>query len=261
MATKCISMPNDVLPMLAEKYGAYFFEKMDAGILDAVIDSGDTLGLEPVYVVGCAVNVCVRKDTQGRVLQETYIPLESFNAPESMELSGPATLFIVYPDGSYSSEGVKTYRCDTTKPLERLFELAELRKILARGTPSGTLAHWLSTWQVQDSMKEAVQTGVLVVTAEQEAPVQLAREEVLELLHGEQERVSGKVRSDFRTEEEWQHNRRLVAMYGVVIPAYELHLKQNRVAKLVRMADGSRKWFPNDQAAELLALPREKRVL
>ena len=100
MATRRISMPDDVLPMLVEKYGAYFFEKMDASILDAVIDSGDTSGLEPVYVVGCAVNVCVRKDTQGRVLQETYIPLESFNAPESMELSGPATLFLVYTDGS-----------------------------------------------------------------------------------------------------------------------------------------------------------------
>jgi len=260
MATRRISMPDDVLPMLVEKYGAYFFEKMDESILDAVIGSGDTEGLEPVYVVGCAVNVCVRKDTQGRVLQETYIPLESFNAPESMELSGPATLFLVYTDGSYPSEGVKSYRCDTTKPLERLFERAELRKILAQGTPAGTLAYWLSTWQAQDAKEEAVQTGVSAVTAEQESPVQLAREEVLELLHGEQERVSGKVRSDFKTEEEWQHNRRLVAMYVAVISAYELHLKQNRSAKLVRMADGSRKWFPNDRAAELLELPREKRI-
>lgn len=36
--------------------------------------------------------------------------------------------------------------------------------------------------------------------------------------------------------------------------------KQNNANKLVRMADGSRKWLPNDEAVELLKLPRKQRV-
>lgn len=75
MATRRISMPIGVLPMLVEKYGAYFFEKMDASTLGTVIGAGNIAWRESVYVVGFPVNVCVRKDTQGQVLQETYIPL------------------------------------------------------------------------------------------------------------------------------------------------------------------------------------------
>lgn len=37
--------------------------------------------------------------------------------------------------------------------------------------------------------------------------------------------------------------------------------KQNEKHKLVRMADGTRRWIPNSQAVKLLALPRKERVV
>ena len=260
MATKCIAPHGYTLSAMVARYGAYLFEPMDVSVLnDALGDISYTLGLDDVCVVGCAVSVCVRKDSQGRVIQETYIPIDEFTAPDSMEIVGPASLLCVY--SQVVSNNVDTNMdilcCDNTEALAQLMERAGLRKEFKRGASAQSLVQWITDWKVHYFNGK---TEAPVGPVEPEGPLQLTREEVLEQLLGEQEHVLRKVRSDFETEEDWQHNRRLVAMYGAVIPAYKSHLKQNRTAKLVRMADGSRKWVPNDRATELLKLPKEERV-
>ena len=81
-----------------------------------------------------------------------------------------------------------------------------------------------------------------------ETTIHLSREEVATMLEAERQRAVA------------LNDERLIAMYDSVIHYYGKALQQNRSAKNVRMADGSRRWLPKGEAEKLLSLPRKDRV-
>lgn len=77
------------------------------------------------------------------------------------------------------------------------------------------------------------------------------RQAVIALLQRERGTVYGRYSGDEAAE--------VSAMYDYVIDVMDRAMLQNRTGKLVRMADGTRKWFPNKEARRMLKRPREER--
>lgn len=249
MSLDCKGILNDYtdLPNLVEKFGAFFLKTTTLKVLKKICPyTFDSLKIpdkrKRLYIVGISANLCTIIQSAPYRVYEQYIPIDSFDVPNGWSFGGPVSLLLVYMDGTYSDRTSKdapipnnrnVFRAATTKALELLIGTIGIRKSFAPG----------SKFEVR-----LVKTKNAIPTNSKPKKVSLSRDAIVEMLNTERERA---VRGG---------SQNLVAMYDAVLKMYGTMSRQNKEGKLVRMADGSRKWMPKNRAAELLKLPRDKRV-
>lgn len=241
------------LPNLVRAFGAFFLKPTTLNVLKETcpgvfnslkIADGNTR----LYLVGFAVNLCTFTHSSAHQVLERYIPIDSFNAPYGWSFNGPISLMLVYSDGLYRNytalnptESEPPYvrevvRSSTTKALEQLIKVVGIRKSLPKG---GEFSVGLAQlWGADDAVAPPIKPK----------KVSLSRDEIVAMLKTERERAI-REGSQERT-----------AMYDAVIKLYETYTKQGKDGKLVRMADGTRKWMPLDKAAKFLKLPVHLRI-
>lgn len=237
------------LPTLVEKFGAFFLKPTTLKVLKKIYPYTDYLKItdkrKRLYIVGISANLCTITQSAPYRVYEQYIPIDSFDIPNGWSFGGPVSLLLVYMDGTYSDRASKDapipnnrhiLRAATTKTLEQLITVVGIRKSLPKG----------STFSA--SLVQSRGAGGAVKTAtDKVAKVSLSRDEIVEMLKLERDNA---IR---------ENSPRRIAMYDAVISMHATYIRQSRGAKLVRMADGSRKWMPAEKAMEFLKLPVSER--
>lgn len=235
------------LPNLVDKFGAFFLKPTTLKVLKKICPSTfDYLKItdkrKRLYIVGISANLCTITQSAPYRVYEQYIPIDSFDVPNGWSFRGPVSLLLVYMDGTYSDRTSEdapipnnrnVFRAATTKALELLIDTLGIRKSFSPG----------SKFEAR-----LVRTTNTIPTKSKPKKVSLSRDEIVEMLNTERERA---VRDG---------SQNLVAMYDAVLKMYGTMSRQNKEGKLVRMADGSRKWMPLNKAAQLLKLPVKARI-
>lgn len=254
-------MTQDNMITLICTFGGYIFKPVSPKTLlenkvfpdDTVTSQFDKDDDSPVYILGVACN-------------RMYVPLmpeserpSKLRALDDLRIAPgytaiePISMVSVYGNGQYgrmadrdgkmfqSSTGIWS----TTKVIENLIQVAGIQSSFPKNTHEKEFYDALNRASYTEPTVKKSSQVTLPTEEEPSGKIVLSREEIIDMLKAERERAG---------------SRRLVAMYDSVIRMYGTLLKQNKKGKLVRMADGSRKWFPNDKAAEYLKLPRDRRV-
>ena len=234
------------LPNLVEKFGAFFLKPTTLKVLKKICPyTFDSLKItdkrKRIYIVGISANLCTITQSAPYRVYEQYIPIDSFDVPNCWTFGGPVSLLLVYMDGTYSDRTSEdapipnnrnVFRAATTKALELLIDTLGIRKSFSPGSKFDM---------------RLVKTTNTIPTNSKPKKVSLSRDEIVEMLNTERERA---VRNG---------SQNLVAMYNAVLKMYGTMSRQNKEGKLVRMADGSRKWMSTENAMEFLKLPVSKR--
>lgn len=270
-------IPDHLLNSLS-KLGGYVFNPVSPKTLldNNVFKNGIKFGLAaddeaPLYIVGFAANRVFKKYETSETLKDRLQPIEDFNVGFPYDSILPMSFVAIYGDGAFTGKTLRkdkmTFEAmylkeDTTRLLESLMKVAGVKMVIDKYTPATAIARRLEKFSLSECFpqKEApAEKPAEAPVANPDKPIELSRKEILELLQSEKERI---IREDSENPylAKTRDSRRLIAMYDAVIANYKWHIKQNDDHKLVRMADGSRKWMPKDKAAELLKLPRDKRV-
>ena len=270
-------IPDHLLNSLS-KLGGYVFNPVSPKTLldNNVFKDGIKFGLAaddeaPLYIVGFAANRVFKKYETSETLKDRLQPIEDFNVGFPYDSILPMSFVAIYGDGAFTGTTLRKdkrifeamfLKEDTTRLLESLMKVAGVKMVIDKYTPANYIARRLEKFSLSECLpqKEALaEKPAEAPVANPDKPIELSRKEILELLQAEKERI---IREDDENPylAKTRDSRRLIAMYDAVIANYKGHIKQNDDHKLVRMADGSRKWMPKDRAAELLKLPRDKRV-
>lgn len=253
-------MTQDIMIKLICTFGGYIFKPVSPKTLlenkvfpdDIVTSQFDKDDDSPVYILGVACN-------------RMYVPLMESECPSKLSALDdlriepgytaiePISMVSVYGNNQYgrmADRNGKMFQSNTeiwstTKVIENLIQVAGIQFSVKKNTPEKEFYDALDRASyTEPTIKRSFQV-TLPTEDETSGKIVLSREEIIDMLKAERERAG---------------SRRLVAMYDSVIRMYGTLLKQNKKGKLVRMADGSRKWFPNEKAEELLKLPRDRRV-
>ena len=235
------------LPIMVEKFGAFFLKPTTLKVLKENCPyTFDSLKIadkrKRLYIVGFSVNLCTITQSAPYKVYEQYIPIDNFDVPYGWSFGGPVSLLLVYMDGTYSDRtskdapipnNRKIFRVATTKALELLISAVGIRKSLPPGSKFGV------------GIVKPRQTSNKHPKPDK---VSLSRDEIVAMLKTERDRA---IR---------EGSQNLVAMYDAVIKLYETYTRQCKDGKLVRMADGSRKWMPSEKAVKFLKLPVKARI-
>lgn len=234
----------------ARTFGAYFFKPITASKLRAAGFSDRFINslrfsedpARPLYLMGIAVNAIVHPGSNNKVLALCSID------DCSSEYAVPTSLvFSLKRD--YDTDGnLSAVREDSTDVLVSLIKTAGIAFKL-QPSPGITA----------EEISARVREALSVVSAPRKKA--LSREEIVELLKTERECVIRSSTCNHKCSEcvLSRDADKLVAMYDYVIKTYGTLQKQNKACKYVRMADGSRKFVPNEKAAKLLKLPVSQR--
>lgn len=252
--------------------------KPDSSFNELVPDDND-----PFYIIGFAVNELRVSNEDPYRYPPIYHRLDDLSMPPPYNVIMPLSRIFIFGSDSYAplvvrkgvrQFGVKDYQRYTTSLLEDL-----IKDVGTRFTVPAC-NYKMSPTELQESCKAFAERLASysaphpqVATEPQEPPVEapkkadrvnvrLSREEVLDLLKTERECVSRADRCDRNCEKcpLVRDTADLLAMYDAVIKYYGNHVLQNQKGKYVRMADGSRKWLPNEEAEKLLKLPLSERT-
>lgn len=252
--------------------------KSDSSFNELAPDDND-----PFYIIGIAVNELRVRHEDSYRYPPIYHRLDDLSMPPPYNVIMPLSRIFIFGSDSYAPivvrKGVrqfevKDYQRYTTSLLEDLIKDVGTRFTV----PSCN--YKMSPMELQEScnafadrLASYLTPYPQVATEPQEPPVEapkkvsrgnvrLSREEVLDLLKTERECVSRADRCDRDCEKcpLVRDTADLLAMYDAVIKYYGNHVLQNQKGKYVRMADGSRKWLPNEEAEKLLKLPLSERT-
>lgn len=265
------------------KFGAYFFKPVTAKSLQVVGVPDDVikeLGVnvesnDPLYLMGVVANewTPVRKNGGADMLKA----LDDFVHPTGYDFVGPISLLWLLGD-RYASNGRSiVVKRNTINLLETLITFVGVAEHFVHTPPGHVPLQMLEIRARLDALQHSVVwtpenvSPAVEPPPEKETPVapqepqeqpavsvpNLTRKEILELLKNERECVIRAETCDRDCSKcpLVRDSGKLIAMYDAVIKCYTSVMKQNRKGKYVHMADGTRKWFSNEKAAEMLALP------
>lgn len=238
---------------------------------------------DPFYIIGFAVNELRVKCEDPYRYPPIYHRLDDLSMPPPYDVIMPLSRIFIFGADSYAPlvvrKGcrqfvVKDYQQYTTSLLEGLIsDVGTLFTVPACN-------HRMLTEELQErckafaeklafcsapcpqSVEESQETHVEAPVTADKANTRLSREEVLELLKTERECVSRAGSCDRNCSKcpLVRDTDKLLAMYDTVIKYYGWHVAQNKNGRYVRMANGTRKWFPASEADALLQLPVKDRV-
>ena len=279
-------MIPDHLIISLHKFGGYVFKPVSPKVLidnQVIKDCKSFKGIAPaddapLYIVGFAANRVFKKYETAYTLKEKLQPIDDYEIGFPYDSIMPMSFIAVYGDGAYTGKtnrGRQIFEAmylkeDTTRLLEALMKVAGVQIAFDKYMSENFIMKRIEQFSMSECFPKKPQayeetpaeTPVEKPVRKQAKRVGISRKEILELLQTERECVSraDTCNRDCARCSLVRDTDKLLAMYDAVIKTYQWHLKQNGDHKLVRMADGSRKWLPNDEAVELLKLPRKQRV-
>lgn len=276
-------MVEDKVIMALCKFGGYVFKPVTPKVLienNVFKTNGLFPGLSvgdngPLYIIGFAVNKVFRKKQLESQYPPRLQPIDDFTVGYPYNSITPTSVVFVYGDCLYSEIAhrrhpyvnyhVQIWKEDTTRLLEALIKVAGVQFSFEKGVDSVVVRSCLEQYSEAQRIPKTEQATERPVESTMGADIgniRLSRKEILDLLQTARECVIRAETCDRNCAKcpLVQDSKKLVAMYDTMIKAYSGVIKQNNKGKCVRMADGSRKWIPNEMAMELLKLPREQRV-
>ncbi len=239
---------------------------------------------DPLYILGFCANRVFKKYETDETLPSRLQPIDDFTVGFPYDSIMPMSFVSIYGSGAYTGMTrrpitgnvfpAQHWNADTTRVLEALIKVAGVQYRFEPFVDRKTVIRCLEQYSLMQCFPKPEQPVYEPIEKPQETPVEapveadqgnihLSREEVLELLKNERECVirADKCDRDCAKCPLVRDTKRLIAMYDAVIKYYSYHVTQNQKGKYVRMADGTRKWFTNEKAAELLKLPLQQRVV
>lgn len=276
-------MIPDHLIISLHKFGGYVFKPVSPKVLidnQVIKDCKSFKGIAPddnapLYIVGFAANRVFKKYETAYTLKEKLQPIDNYEIGFPYDSIMPMSFIAVYGDGGFTgttNRGRQIFEAmylkeDTTRLLEALMKVAGVQIAFDKYMSENFIMKQIEQFSMSECFPKKPQvheetpaeTPVKKPGRKRVKRVSISRKEILELLQAEKERV---LREDAENPclAKTRDSSKLIAMYDAVIKTYQWHIKQNNANKLVRMADGSRKWLPNAEAVELLKLPRGMRV-
>lgn len=254
-----------------EKFGVYFFkpvtakELLDAGIPSDVVEELKFPEDKSLYVVGSVANEIFKRQYGERK------PV-GFNAIDDYMVTGeavPVTMLWGHADGygtpcntavAVKRDGVGLMKCMLSIP-----NLYLHRKLATKKYVEDQLAQWQASLgeaapadeassdsaPADEAPSDSAPTEEVSAGAPEES-AELSRKDILGILQGMREELaSAPVNSEFSRE---------VMALDSAIDVYRHYMEQGSSGKYVRMADGTRKWFPQEKASELLAKKVQERT-
>jgi len=276
-------MIPDHLIISLHKFGGYVFKPVSPKVLidnQVIKDCKFFKGIAPdddapLYIVGFAANRVFKKYETNETLKDKLQPIDNYEISFPYDSIMPMSFIAIYGDGAYTGKtnrGRQIFEAmylkeDTTRMLESLMKFAGVQIVFDKYMSENLIMKRIEQFSMSECFPKKPQaheetpaeTPVEKPVRKRAKRVGISRKEILELLQAEKERV---LREDAENpySAKTRDSSKLIAMYDAVIKTYQWHIKQNNANKLVRMADGSRRWLPNDEAVELLKLPRKQRV-
>ena len=209
----------------------------------------------PVYIMGSACNRLYAKYMPEEECPTKFQAIDDFRmgGDSAYDTLDPVSVVDICGNSQYGLNANRNGQLfrrifrmwSTTTVITNLIRVAGIQFSVKKNTPEKEFYDTLEKFSCTETVPPQPAPSIPTEDDEPSEKIVLSREEIIDMLKAERERAG---------------SRRLVAMYDAVIKSYNLLTKQNKTGKLVRMADGSRKWFPNEKAEELLKLPRNLRM-
>ena len=263
------------------KFGGYVFkpvtlaELKDSGVADFNFNEISADDTDPFYIIGFAANVL----TCDIEVPPMLISIDSFPdplPPPYLHLT-PTSFVSIYGTAEYASQSLRKntkvfkarhLQMQSTQLLEGLIKVAGVARIIEKYTDYRQIELLLEgvsyeyTFSAKKDAPVEKPAVVLPVDENLTGNVSLTRKEIMELLKTERECVirAGHCDRNCARCDLLRDPSKLIAMYDSVIKIYGRMMKQNADGKNVRMADGSRKWFSNEEAEALLKIPVNQRL-
>ena len=279
-------MIPDHLIISLHKFGGYVFKPVSPKVLidnQVIKDCKSFKGIAPdddapLYIVGFAANRVFKKNETSETLKDRLQPIDDYEIGFPYDSIMPMSFIAIYGDGGFTDKtnrGRQIFEAmylkeDTTRLLEALMKIAGVQIVFDKYMSEHFMMERIGQFSMSECFPKKPQaheetpaeTPVEKPVRKQAKRISLSRKEILELLQTERECVSraNTCNRDCAKCSLVRDTDKLLAMYDAVIKTYQWHLKQNNANKLVRMADGSRKWVSNAEAVELLKLPRNMRT-
>lgn len=268
------------------KFGGYVFNPVTPKVLrengvfkgDAAFPGISPEDDDPIYIVGFCANRVFKKGETHHTQYERLQPIDDYTVGFPYDSIMPMSFVSIYGDGTYTGKARRPLTGlefatqhlseDTTRLLESLVKVAgvalRFEKFVSKATVTRCLEQFsLSQCFTKDEqpVEKPQETSVEAPEKADKGNTRLSREEVLELLKNERECVIRAKTCDRDCAKcpLVRDTDKVIAMYDAVIKYYGYHVTQNQKGKYVRMADGSRKWLPNEEADKLLKIPLNER--